>query len=209
MWALSKNIILTAEHIPGITNCVADTESRTRTDQTDWSLHVELFRKINLQWSPLEVDLFASCLSNQLPRFFSWRPDPLVEATDAFTQHWGPLKGYMNPPWCLVGRVLSQVRSQQAQVILVAPVWNGQLWYPVLLGMLFDYLRQLPRNRDTFQRPPHSVQMEFLPQLAEWPISRRSLEVQTFLTKLRELLASWRSKTSQSYDSHFEKWLGW
>ena len=30
-------------------------------------------------------------------------------------------------------------------------VWKGQSWYPVLLGMLFDYPRQLPRNRDTFQ----------------------------------------------------------
>ena len=35
---------------------------------------------------PLEVDLFASRLSNQLPRFFSWRPYLLVEATDAFSQ---------------------------------------------------------------------------------------------------------------------------
>ena len=131
------------------------------------------------------MDLFVSRLSNQLPQFFSWRVDPLVEAIDAFSQQWGPLKGYANPPWCLVGRVLSQVRSQQAQVILVAPVWKGQSWYTVLLGMLFDYPRQLPRNRGTFQIPPHSVQMEFLPQLAVWPISGTSLEVQTFLIKLR------------------------
>ena len=67
MWALSKNIILAEEYIPGITNCVADAESRTRTDRMDWSLHPELFRKINLRWGPLEVDLFASSLSNQLP----------------------------------------------------------------------------------------------------------------------------------------------
>lgn len=32
---------------------------------------------------PLEVDLFASHLSRQLPRFYSWRPDPEAEATDA------------------------------------------------------------------------------------------------------------------------------
>ena len=56
-----------AEHIPGITNYVVDAESRTRTDQTDWSLRPEIFREINQQWGPLEVDLFASCLSNQLP----------------------------------------------------------------------------------------------------------------------------------------------
>ena len=68
---------------------------------------------------------------------------PISRAKDAFSQHWGPLKGYANPPWCLV---LSQVKRQQAQIILVAPVWKGQPWYPVLLGMLFDYPRQLPCN---------------------------------------------------------------
>jgi len=39
MWTLSKNIILAAEHILGTTNCEADAESRTQTDQMDWSLH--------------------------------------------------------------------------------------------------------------------------------------------------------------------------
>jgi len=117
MWALSKNIILAVEHIPGTTNCEADAEFRTQTDRTDWSLNPKLFGKINLLWGSLGVDLFASRLSNQLPWFFSWKPDPLAEATDAFNQQWGPLKGYTNPPWCLVGRVLSQVRSQNAWVI--------------------------------------------------------------------------------------------
>ena len=210
MWVLSKDLVISSVHIQGITNCVADAESRTWTDQTDWSLHPEIFREINWQWGPLEVDLFASHLSNQLPRFFSCRPYPLAEATDAFSQQWGPLKGYANTPWCLVARVLSQVKSQQAQVILVAPVWKGQPWYPVLLGTLFDYPRQLPHNRDTFQESSNRIQVEFLPQLAMWPISGKSLEVLTFQTKLKKLLlASWKSKTSQSYDSHFKKWLGW
>ena len=55
------------------------------TDRTDWKLHPKLFRAIDQQWGPLEVDLFASRLSNQLTRYFSWRPDPLAEATDAFS----------------------------------------------------------------------------------------------------------------------------
>ena len=38
----------------------------------------------------------------------------MAEATDAFNQQWGNLKGYANPPWCPIGRVLSQVKNQQA-----------------------------------------------------------------------------------------------
>ena len=48
---------------------------------------------------PLEVDMFASRLTHQLPRYFSWNLDPVVEATDAFVQDWSPFRGYANPPW--------------------------------------------------------------------------------------------------------------
>ena len=94
-------------------------------------------------------------------------------------------KGYANPPWCLVGRVLSQARRQQAQLILVAPVWKGQLWYPVLLGMLWDFPRQLPRTVDLFQQTSNAVQMDLVPQLAVWPISGISSEVEVFQRQLR------------------------
>ena len=56
--------------------------------------------------------MFATRMSTQLPRFYSWKPDPLAEATDAFSQQWGQLKGYANPPWCLIAKVLSQTKIQ-------------------------------------------------------------------------------------------------
>ncbi|XP_065890962.1 uncharacterized protein [Dysidea avara] len=185
MWALSKDIILAAEYIPGVVNVVADAESRSMQDRTDWKLHPKLFQEINQKWGPLQVDLFASRLSTQLSRYFSWRPDPLAEATNAFSQRWETFKGFANPPWCLVGRVLSQVQQQQAQVILVAPVWKGQPWYPVLLEMLYDYPQQLPRTLSLFQQTSDASRMDLVPQLAVWPISGRSLEVETFQKQLK------------------------
>ena len=186
LWALSRDLVLSVEYIPGATNCVADVESRTLRDRTDWKLHPQIFNQINQKWGPLEVDLFATRLSTQLPRFFSWRPDPLAEATDAFSQQWGQVKGYANPPWCLIAKVLSQVRNQQAQLILVAPVWRGQPWYPVLLGILYDYPRQLPRSPSLFQwLPSDKGQMDLLSQLAVWPISGRSSDVATFQSQLK------------------------
>jgi len=90
---------------------------------------------------PLSTDLFASRLSAQLPAFISWKPDPLAIATDAFTVDWStiPAKPYANPPWSLVGRVLSQILNQKVhELILVAPVWKAQSWYPLLLQMLVE-----------------------------------------------------------------------
>ena len=47
---------------------------------------------------PLEVDLFASRLTRQLPRFYSWRPDSEAEAMDAFMQGLVSMRGVCQPP---------------------------------------------------------------------------------------------------------------
>ena len=46
---------------------------------------------------PLKVDMFASCLTHQLPRYFNWKPDPAAEATDAFIQDWSPFSWVCKP----------------------------------------------------------------------------------------------------------------
>ena len=85
-WCIELQIFLTAEHLPGVLNQEADEESRTIRDRCDWMLHPHLFSQIKEKMGPLEVDMFASRLTHQLPRYFSWRPDPAAEATDAFVQ---------------------------------------------------------------------------------------------------------------------------
>jgi len=77
---------------------IEDNESRLEGDQSDWMLARSVFLKIYQVLDPLEVDLFASRLTHQLPQLFSWRPDPLAEAVDAFQQDWSKVRGYANPP---------------------------------------------------------------------------------------------------------------
>ena len=84
---------------------VADRQDRLEAEFLYFSQHSEDF------W-PLEVDLFATRLSAQCQRYFSWWPDLSAEATDAFLQVWTHIKGYANPPWNLVGRTLTQVQTQ-------------------------------------------------------------------------------------------------
>ena len=45
-------------------------------DSCNWKLKQSVFQQIMAAMSPLEVDLFASRLTKQLPRFYNWRPDP-------------------------------------------------------------------------------------------------------------------------------------
>ena len=66
---------------------------RLEGDRSDWMLSHTVLLKINQLMGPLEVDTFASRLTHQLPRFFSWRLDPLAEAVDAFQQDWSKVRG--------------------------------------------------------------------------------------------------------------------
>ena len=92
-WCLQRHFWIKAEHLPGILNRAADTESQTVKDRCDWMLNPQIFTQLRSVMGPLHVDLFASRLTHQLPRFFSWRPDPEAEAVDAFTQDWSQIRG--------------------------------------------------------------------------------------------------------------------
>ena len=158
LWCMERNILLKAQHLRGIYNTIADNESRVMKDRSDWKLNPVIFQQINQRLGPLDVDLFASRLTCQLPDYASWRPDPMAITTDAFTMDWAQVKGYANPPWSLIGRVLVQTRQQQAELVLVAPVWKTQVWYPVLLEMLVEIPLLIPQREDLIP-PTHPEAM--------------------------------------------------
>jgi len=102
-WRTEKNIILQAEHLHGQMKSQANKESRTVRDHYAWKLKQSVFQQLMATMSPLEVDLFTSHLTRQLPPcFYSWRPDPEAEATDIFMQNWATCLEFANPPWCLI-----------------------------------------------------------------------------------------------------------
>ena len=82
-------------HIPSSrasqNNQVSYEESRAVRDCCNWMIHLEKFALIHQEMGPLDLDLFASCLTYQLPHFYSWRLDPLAKGTDVFTEDWSQL----------------------------------------------------------------------------------------------------------------------
>jgi len=68
-YLLSRKIMLTVEYLPGVENVVADRESRQIQDSSEWKLNTQVFKKLcQLRGTP-EIDLFASRVSHQLPRY--------------------------------------------------------------------------------------------------------------------------------------------
>jgi len=113
-WNLQKYFLI-AEHLPGKENVEADHESTVMKDHCDWMLNPQVFSLVQQTMGPLHIDLFASRLTKQLLIFYSWRPDPEAQGTDASNQDWSQRRGFANPPWCLIARCLSQVNSREQE----------------------------------------------------------------------------------------------
>lgn len=115
-YCLQKGITVTAEHLPGKLNTVADYQSRVFTDSSNWQLRREFFGVINNRWGPLRIDLFADRLNTQLEKYASWKPDPGATQVDSFLMNWQNLEGYAFPPFCLIGRCLGKIRKEECTV---------------------------------------------------------------------------------------------
>ena len=173
-WCISRDLDLTVVHIPGLMNTKADFNSRSFNVRTEWSLHPTVFSwLIQTSFTP-DIDLFASRLNAKLQKFVSWMPNPCAYACDAFSLNWSEFESYAFPPFSLISRVLTRVRRDKVpRLILIAPVWPTQSWYPILLEMLIDRSILLPKWPNLLKQP-HNDQLHPLRlqlQLAAWIIS--------------------------------------
>ena len=73
---MQRALWVSASHVPGKSNVLADKASRQFHDNTEWILCQDLFLSITQLWGKPDVDLFASRLNAQLPCYVSWKPDP-------------------------------------------------------------------------------------------------------------------------------------
>ena len=121
----------------------------SKSANTEWSLHPEVVKRIFSFWGTPEVDMFATLSNSHLPRFMSPVPEPGALAVDALSQDWQGRSMYMFPPFPLLSKVVQKLRSTQAaEVILVAPWWPSQPWFPHLLRLCVENPLTLPYRQD-------------------------------------------------------------
>ena len=152
-WCTQRGIWISAAYIPGRLNVEADRMSRTFNDRLEWRINKKSFQKIVHQFGTPEIDLFASRLNAQLPRYISWLPDPKAESIDAFSVDWKQFNFYAFPPFCLVARCLQKVLNDNACGIVVVPNWPTQAWFPLLRKMMLEEPLILPRSKSLLTQP--------------------------------------------------------
>ena len=153
--ALERNNFLSSAHLPGKQNIVADRESRVFNDRTEWMLHQGVFQKLSQLWGPFEVDLFASRLNKQISTYVSWKPDPGATAVDALSIVWIKKPFYAFPPFALIHRCLQKIIVDEAEGVIIVPMWPTQTYYPRIMSMLIQPPR-LFLKKENLLRLPHS-----------------------------------------------------
>ena len=109
------------------------------------------------------------------------------------------------PPWNLIGRVLAQTRHQKARLVIVTPVWSSQVSGDADRHPKAD---STEGESDSTITPRSDARCDTPASRVDYLRGRyRECQLSEEASKL--LLASWREKSSKSYDSLFRKWLSW
>lgn len=211
-FAFSRKIMIRARHLPGKRNVLADALSRPdRVLGTEWSLDPQVFRLICRALGTPQVDLFATSKNHKLPVFFSPLPESEALAADAMSQSWDRMFAYAYPPTGFITEVLHKIhRSVECEVLLVAPCWPTQPWFPLLMSLLVEAPRELPRSSRLLRQPGTSI-FHHAPQVLKlhaWKLSsdlsRRRDFLQRCPSTLRERTVNLRSeRTRQSGESSY------
>lgn len=147
--SLQFDFDIRVKYWPGRLHLLADAQSRL-LDRSDWMLNPRYFKQIQSFFGLLfTVDRFASFANRQVPRYNSFQVCVANEAVDALSVDWSGEVNYGNPPWFLIGRVLSHVRKCRVTAVLVLPVWESQPWWPLLMRLVVRVM-PLPLSPDLF-----------------------------------------------------------
>lgn len=115
-WCEEREVwVLAASHVPGVLNVLADEESRHFVEDTQWRLNPSVFQSLVKRWGLPTVDFFASRLTNQVPVYVIWFPDPEASFIDAFSIKWNQFElSYLFPAFRLMTRCLQKIRAEKA-----------------------------------------------------------------------------------------------
>ena len=112
-WCITRQIWISARHIPVSQNVQTDKASREFKDSVEWSLSEEIFQDINNRWGPFDIDMFASRLNYKVDAYASWRPDPGAKFTDSFCFNRESHFFYAFPPFSLICQCLMLAHNGQ------------------------------------------------------------------------------------------------
>ena len=207
-----NKVVLTARHVPGVMNLVADQLSRSQqTLHTEWSLNPKIFRWLSqIDFQP-QIDLFATRFNHKLPQYVSPVPDPKALAVDALEMNWSGLLLYSFPPTALCPLVVKKlINSQSCRMLLVAPLWETKEWLQDLMALSIRRPIALPLKENLLKQPHLEVFHQNLRSLNLAILAEVSLEKKGFSQEVTSRILSPIRKSSKSvYEAKWNGFYTW
>ena len=174
----------------------------------------QVFQRICQIKGKLEMDLFASRLSEQLPRYIAWKPDPYSQGTDAMQQIWPNQYRYAFPPFSMINKVLRKIAQDQVKRMLtVAPTWQSQVWYPTPTRISIEKPLFFATPPASSIKPPGSdtsINNKQNIKISGLVGFRQRLLATEISGRASKLISSTRRQGSLSnYNSSWSKWASW
>ena len=136
LWASQQGWFLSARHVKGSRNVMADLLSRPNSIlPTEWTLQHRVLYPLWQRWGRPTLDLFATKFNARLPVYVSPVPDDGAWEVDAMGISWVGLDAYAFPPFSLIPAVLQKAIQDQPRLILVVPHWPGMAWFNLISDM--------------------------------------------------------------------------
>ena len=133
---LSRGGWVRATWVPREDNQLSDLLSKTALQTWDFSLHRAVADSLWTRWFTPVVDVFASRDCHLVPAYYTWYPDQMALARDAFSVRRWPDRVFCFPPIPLIALTLDKIRSDRITAILVIPGWKLALWWDMMTDMM-------------------------------------------------------------------------
>ena len=140
-------------------------------------------------------------------KYISWKPDADFVAIDTFPT---TLEKYFNncfPPFSLIWQVLSKIKKELANTILIEPLWPTQNWFPAVPKLIVA--KSIIVNSSHLQLPGTKQKLPLHPplklsgfSLIEGYIKARILSQSAETV----ILASWKKTTKSRYATVLKRW---
>ena len=179
-FCIDNGVHISAAHIPGKHNILADTASREFIDSAEWAIPQSNFDKITRRYGIPDIDLFASRLNHKVPTYASWKPDPASTIIDAMSVSWENKFIYLFPPFSMMWPILSKIEEDKVErAIIIMPEWSTQSWYPRIMKKLLSSPMRIPSKclylPGTRKTHPMAPKLRLLAVLCSWRDNRTSL----------------------------------
>ena len=130
VWELciKRGVYISAARIPGTENIIADLASKEFQDSHDCMLSLEVFKYLLELFQVPDIDMFASILNKQLPKYTLWL-DPESYIIDCMSTSWENNYIYAFPPFSLIWPTINKIEKEAEKALAIVPMWPTETWF--------------------------------------------------------------------------------